>query len=353
MLIPSFYVIKLITIHPKGSHLITLAKSTLGIPGVVVIWLCNCFLLYVILAAYISAGGDLVYNYLKGYDFFSFWLSTIIFTVVMAGFVIPGTRVTSMSNAIFMMFKAGLFFVLVGIMIAHTSQPFINDNYFPALQRSVLVVVASFTNAMIIPTLYMYLNYNLKQLKGAIIAGSAISLFIYFLWIIAVHLVVPLHGPNGLLDLAKHNSVYVLARAIGDYTHFPKALVLANGFVSACLLTTFLGVSLCLSDVIADGTRLRKKGWGGVLVYLLTYIPPVVVVLFSPKIFVLGVNYAGLTAVVYVVIMPAMMIYSARFKKSLLENARSSVFFDKPVISFVLFVGAIFFIVGLANIITG
>ncbi|WP_328287250.1 aromatic amino acid transport family protein, partial [Legionella pneumophila] len=43
---------------PAGSNMISMAKSTLGLPGQVIAWITYLLLLYTLLAAYISGGSD-------------------------------------------------------------------------------------------------------------------------------------------------------------------------------------------------------------------------------------------------------------------------------------------------------
>ena len=357
MLVLAFYVIKLVAIHPRGAHLVTIAKSTLGPWGVFVLWAANCFLLYAVLAAYISAGGDLIFNYFHAHSsFFSKGWASILFTVVMSLFVITGVRVTGVANGVLMTLKAGLYFLLVVVILLHirvhpSLSHILNDEHPLALKTMLLVAVASFTYAMIIPSIYAYLDFNLKRLKTAVVTGTVISLIIYVLWIMTVRFVVPLHGANGLLAIAKQGSIYELGKAIGDYSHYSRAMLLSNSFISVCLLTTFLGVSLCLSDVIADGFKLRKRGWSAVVVYLFTYLPPIIAVLFFPKIFIAGVNYAGLTSIIYLIVLPALMLYFAKYKKALIPEEEPSFFHTKPVIFFILLVAVVLFVVGLMDII--
>ena len=358
MLVLAFYVIKLVAVHPRGAHLVTIARSTLGPWGVFLLWAANCFLLYAVLAAYISAGGDLIFNYFHvPMPYLSKGFASVIFTVVMSLFVITGVRVTGVANGILMTLKAVLYFLLVIVVLLHmTSHPsmscILSDEHPKALSAMLLVAVASFTYAMIIPSIYAYLDFNLKRLKAVVVTGTVVSLIIYVLWIMTVRFVVPLHGANGLLVIAKQGSIYELAKAIGDYSHYRRAMLLSNSFISVCLLTTFLGVSLCLSDVIADGFNLRKRGWSAVFVYLLTYLPSIIAVLFFPKIFIAGVNYAGLTSIVYLIVLPALMLYFARYKKGLIAAEESSFFHAKPVIFLILLIAAVLFAVGLMNIIS-
>ncbi len=340
MLVPAFYILELTLAHKGGDHLITMARNTLGMPGVVFLWLSNCLLLYSILAAYIAAGGSLVSSYALLLHFkLPLELTSIIFAIVMATFVILGIRVTGFANSIFMVLKAIFYFLLVIVMFRHAKIPTDGVSNFLALKSTVLTGVISFGYAMLIPSLYHYLDNSKKKIKLVIIIGTIIPLIIYSIWILALRLLVPYLGPNGLAAIAKSGNIYHLATAISYFAKTDLALVLSDGFTSICLLTTFLGASVCLSDVIADGLHMNKKGINAILVYGLTYLPPLIVIFFIPKLFMIGVNYAGIFALVYLLILPALMVYSARYKKSLIKPDAFRTIGGKAGIIVVLLIG--------------
>ena len=160
----------------------------------------------------------------------------------------------------------------------------------------------------------------------------------------------PLHGQNGLYAVAQRADVYLLAKNIGINTGNSHILDWARGFIAVCLITTFLSLSLVLSDVLSDGLHLSKRGKSGIIVYALTFLPPIIIVIFIPKLFLVGVNYAGLCAIVYVYLLPCFMIYSARYVKHMIPKNSFAVFGHKPIIYISTIIGFILFIFGISNI---
>ena len=349
ILVPSYYILELTIAHPKGAHLVTMAKNTLGIPGVIILWLSNCILLYSILCAYISAAGHVLFKFSSYYFYLPPWIYYVIFTAFFSIWVILGVRTTTVVNSIFMTLKGLLYFMLVIGMLLHM-RPIQAEHQLFALDAAINTGVASFTFAMIIPTLYGYLDYNVKRLKSVIFIGTLISLCIYCLWLFAVHAVVPLHGDTGLYAATKKADVYLLAKTIGENTANPHILEWARGFVAVCLITTFLSISLVLSDVIADGLRIPKRGAHAVWIYALTYLPPLLIVIFIPRLFLVGINYAGLCAIIYIFILPCLMIYSARYVKKMIPPHSFAVFGHKTLVILATIVGCVLFILGLKNI---
>ena len=83
----------------------------------------------------------------------------------------------------------------------------------------------------------------------------------------------------------------------------------ANLFTSICVLTSFLGASLCLTDFIADGLKLEKVGVNRIIIQLITYLPPLMIVLFYPNAFIRALEYAGLYSIILLIFIPAWMAY--------------------------------------------
>ena len=89
----------------------------------------------------------------------------------------------------------------------------------------------------------------------------------------------------------------------------------AKLFVSICVLTSFLGVSICQIDFIADGFQMKMRGWSAVVVYAAAYLPPLVLVLIWPGLFIKALSYAGICCVVILILMPLCMLYVTRYHK--------------------------------------
>ena len=79
------------------------------------------------------------------------------------------------------------------------------------------------------------------------------------------------------------------------------------------MLTAFLAVSLCLFDFFADGLNLKKHGAQGIVNACLVFIPPFVVVLLKPGIYIQALSYAGLLCVILLLLLPTIMAFSGRY----------------------------------------
>ena len=86
------------------------------------------------------------------------------------------------------------------------------------------------------------------------------------------------------------------------------------------MATSFLSVSLSLSDFLADGFRVTKRGFGSLFVYSGTFLPPILIVLFYPNAFIQGLTYAGLSCFVLMVLMPPLMVWRGRYNLGTLSQ---------------------------------
>lgn len=82
------------------------------------------------------------------------------------------------------------------------------------------------------------------------------------------------------------------------------------------MLTAFLGVSLCLISFLADGLNMVQQGRQGLGLFLLTFLPPLLVVIYYPGAYIHALNYAGIFCVILLLLLPALMSVYGRKKFS-------------------------------------
>src|SRR5690606_10645591 len=63
---------------------------------------------------------------------------------------------------------------------------------------------------------------------------------------------------------------------------------------------------------LADGLTLKKTGLQGKTTLLLTFVPPLAVVLINPGIYIQAFNYAGICCVLLLLLLPSAMAWQAR-----------------------------------------
>ena len=116
--------------------------------------------------------------------------------------------------------------------------------------------------------------------------------------------VVARDGQDGLLTLMhSDHATSGLTQALSLAVQSEWITGFFGFFTSICMITAFLGVSLGLFDFLADGLKLKKAGSQGKLTLALTFLPPLVVVLTNPGIYLKALSYAGVCCVILLLLL--------------------------------------------------
>ena len=299
-----------------NSNLVTMARTTLGPIGQVIAWVTFLLLLYSLISAYISGGSGLLqYMFHTAGVTISSSVSSILFTLVFGTVIYLGMHVTDYVNRSLMLAKLISYGLLVICLMPFVTLPHLETSHFSALKSSgaLVVTIASFGSATIVPSLRIYLGGDVRKLKRAILIGSLIPLVCYIIWDLVIMGVIPLRGAHGLEAIVHaDNSTSMLVSTLSAAAATPSVVLLAKLFTSICVLTSFLGVSLCLTDFLADAMRMEKVGFNRVIIQLVTFLPPLLIVLFYPNAFIRALEYAGLYSLVLLIFIPAWMALRGR-----------------------------------------
>lgn len=299
---------------PAGSNMVSMAKSTLGVPGQIIAWTTYLLLLYTLLAAYISGGSD-VFNGLLGRANFTMpgWSTSLLFTAVFSIVVYGGIRSVDYVNRGLMFGKLGVYVLLVIIISPHVDIESLGGGSIKAVSGSLMVLVTSFGFASIVPSLREYFNDDIAALRKAIIFGSLIPLCCYILWNAVIMGVVAREGNGGLVDLMTNDhATSGLTNALSLAVQSKWITGFFGFFTSICMITAFLGVSIGLFDFLADGLKLKKNGLQGKGTLALTFLPPLAIVLINPGIYLHALSYAGICCVILLLLLPSVMTWKAR-----------------------------------------
>ncbi len=304
---------------PQNSNLISMAKATIGPFGQIIAWLSYLLLLYSLLCAYIAGGSDLFHNLLaKAGLTLSPSVSAIIFTLLFGLVVYLGVRSVDYVNRGLMFVKLGAYVLLV-ILLA----PFIETTKLAAGEMkyilsatAITVTITSFGYAAIIPSLRIYFAGDIKRLKQAVFIGSLVPLVCYIFWDMVIMGVIPLDGSQGLISiLQSKTSTSDLVNTMSATVSSESVSFFTKLFTSICVVTSFLGVSLCLTDFLADGLQMENKGGRRIFIQALVFFPPLLIVLFYPNIFIQALQYAGIYCIVLLILLPAWMAWHGRYTR--------------------------------------
>ncbi len=319
MTIGAFLIMEVTLWLPEGSNLISMAKATLGKKGAFVTWIAYLLLLYSLLSAFIAGGADLVANLLMMiHVHLPSSLNAILFTLLFGAVVADGIRSVDWANRGLMSVKIGSFVLLVVLIMPHVHLNNLIVGQWKAIPAAILPVITSFGYAIVMPTLRTYFKSHVRALRLTIIIGSFIPLFCYLLWNFVVQGSIVTPGAQGLSAMAQSaHAVGDLTRALSTRLGSDVISSLTHLFTIICITTSFLAVSLCLNDFLADGLHIQQNFTGKAKTIALTFLPSLLIVLFSPGIFIKALSYAGIFCIILLMLLPALMCWSGRYRKKI------------------------------------
>ena len=293
----------------------TLAAQYFGKAGRIISTAVLIVFLYALIAAYVSGGGSLLMDLLPamGDKDTMNKIAVLVFTIFFGSFIVIGTHSVDKINRVLFFVMIATFILVLALMLPNIKF----DNLMAIPIDNALIISASpvFFTAFgfhgSIPSLNKYLDGNVKSLRIAILVGSGITLFAYFLWQLSTH---GLLSQNEFLQILREDATLNgLVKATLEITQSPIIANAVKIFSTLALVTSFLGVALGLLECIED---LLKQSFdihaGRISLGLMTFIPPVLFSLFYPEGFILALGYAGQMFAFYAVVLPVALMRALR-----------------------------------------
>lgn len=295
----------------KGDvNIVTMAEKTLGPIGKSVAWVLYLFLFYMLMIAYVSGCGALLRTAFP--ETFSENFAPFAFIALFGPFVFAGARLLSRFN-VFMMIGLFLsYFLFVWMGASHINVDLLKRADWPLALIGLPVAFTAFAYQGIVPTIASYYKYNAKPARMAILIGSGLPFFAYVIWQALIMGIVPAFGSKSLHEamIKGQNAVYPLEGLLHD----SRIYTLGQFFSFFALVTSFFGVALGLQDFLADGLKVKKTAKGRLLLCLLIFIPPLLVTLYNPNMFLKALNLAGgVGCALLLALLPIVMVYSGRY----------------------------------------
>lgn len=304
-------------------NLITMAGRTLGMWGKLICWIAYLLLLYSLNAAYIAGISPIVLeavSWATGWNAPQ-WIGPFPLLILLGVFVYLGTQTVDRVNRLFMFGLIFSYCLLTTFLPSHVQPQFLQHMDAKTIWVAVPVVITSFGFHIIIPTLTTYLDHDKKSLRMILFIGSLIPLIVYLIWELLILGTVPLQGEYSLISAWQNGQTSVVP--LSHILQSSWIASIAKAFSFFAILTSFLGVSLSLSDFLTDGFHMKRFSWGRELACLLTFGPPLFFVLAYARGFILALQFAGIFVVILLCILPAIMAwrlpkYRTFYKRALL-----------------------------------
>ncbi len=312
----SFLLLEVNLIMGHEANLMTLAKETLGTAGKIIAFITYIFLFYSVSVAYLAVSGSLINNLLSAIFQlpFSNWVGIILSLLIYVPALYSGTRALTNTNSL-LTIGVVVSYVLLIVFGTHYIDTRLLARYdWSYIWMGIPVIATSFTFQNVIPSLTTYLKRDLPSLKWVIILGGLIPLAVYIIWQWFVLGILQVEGPVGIraMLIASQPATTALKALLQG----SKVALYSQIFSFCAIATSYLGVILSLFDFLADGFKIEKTGRGKIFLCSFIFIPPVIMALLFPKIFLVALSYAGsFGCITLFVILPALMAWSSRYKQ--------------------------------------
>lgn len=320
----------------------TMTYKYLGKAGSIVTGISMLTLMFALVSAYIAGGSDILrLNLSKWLDIeLTPQATALIFTVLFGGIVTLGARVVDFATKWLFLIKLGFLLIIVLIMFGYIQ---IENLLQLPMERalvfsSIPVIFTSFGFHIVVPSLVKYLDGNLKDLKKAFVYGSLLPLIVYIIWQSSI---LGSINPQVFFDIIQENKgLEGMIKAVSTVSQSNWLQIPINVFTAAAILTSFLGVALALFDYIKDLAKKKSFSKRPFIIYLITFIPPLLFALYYPKGFVVALSYAAISVVITSLFIPILMYIKVKQ-----ERKEKISFFQKIAFTLIMAFGVAILII--------
>ncbi|GLR16983.1 aromatic amino acid transport family protein [Portibacter lacus] len=286
----------------RGDSFDKIVKTLLGDFWNPIFGIGFAFLMAIVLYAYFSAFGNMTSTILGlPTSGASNWLSgsiSLIFGLGLAIIVWWSTTLVGKISSILIIGMTITFFLFIG---GFSFQVEINklldtggSGYFKYSWASLSYLLTAFAFSTVVPSLYKHYGNKPKVIKKGMLIGSLLAFVVYLLFIFVIFgnisrdEFVPINQSGGNI------SDLVSALQSGSENQWVnQAIALFSNFA---IISSFLGIGLCLFDYVADKFELQDNRKGRFYSALITFLPSGVCSFFFPHGFITAIGYAGLVA---------------------------------------------------------
>lgn len=297
-------------------NLISMANYALGIVGKAITWTLFLFLFYCLFVAYIDGGGQLFANMLSSLSGYQVPREVGILSCVsfVAAIVYTGTRGVSYITRLFLAGLAFSYCSLLTLGMPHIKgEQLLHTNWNAALSTlPILLICFGYQN--LVPTLTYYVKKNVNTLRFAIFVGNLIPMLIYLLWNYVILGILP--DANSTEFAKATNQSQMVTQLLEKASESESVLFFAKSFSLFAVLTPFIANTLTFVHFLKDGLRFSKTLSKDFFIYLMVLIPPTLLTLIYPDLFLKALGIAGGFAdVILFGIMPALIVWIGRYVK--------------------------------------
>lgn len=296
-------------------NLISMAGFALGRAGKAITWALFLFLFYCIFVAYIDGGGQIFSNLLS--PLFHYPVPRPVGILTCVGFVgvitYAGTQAVSYVTKAFLLCLAASYFALVSLALPKVNVEHLLYMDNKAVLATIPILLICFGYQNLLPTLTYFVKRNVSTLRFAIFVGNLIPFLIYFLWNYVILGILPKTSPYVLKKIVSHTDM--VTGLLETATSSQGVLFFVKVFSFFGILTPFIANTIAFVDFIKDGLKTTKVANFKFLVYALVLIPPTLLTLTYPHLFLKALGIAGGFADVLLLgVLPALIVWIGRYR---------------------------------------
>lgn len=300
-------------IKKEEINLGTLMQMTFGIPGKVILSAVYILFFISLLTAYLCEGGDFFFSLLQvacPYTKISLnVLGILIFFILFSPFIFFGTKTVDLINRFLMIGLIVSFLIFCFNGLSQVKFHFLSYSSWSVIGKAFPILFLSFGFHNIIPSLFYYLDGDVKKTRLVLILGTLIPLVFYLIW---QSLTLGVLSLDVLAEtLANGHTVVFALRKVLKCPLFHWA---GEFFSFFALTSSFVGVSLGLFDFLIDLFRKSKLSNNYFIISVLTFGIPVLLAVFYPNIALKCLIYGGSIGALGIIgLFPVMIVWRGRY----------------------------------------
>jgi tyrosine-specific transport protein len=232
-----------------------------------------------------------------------------------------GARIVGRVNAVLCISMLVAYFYIVGVGMPAVKPHLLLHRDWSLSLFAIPLLLTSFSFQTMVPSLTPFLKRNPKALRYAVIGGTTIALLIYLIWEMLILGIIPVHGEGGIwlaLDKGEPATSF-----LGEAVQNSWIGVVAEYFAFFALVTSFLGLGLGLFDFLADGLKIKKEGFGKLLLGFLIIVPTLFFAVYFERAFLVALDASGgFGDSILNGIIPVLMVWRGRYHEKLANGMR-------------------------------
>jgi tyrosine-specific transport protein len=275
----------------ENADLPTFFQHELGNAGKWVTIVANLIILYGILVAYLCGISSIIMSLQSTIPK---TMVIILYFGLITGLTALGMKMMHrctpyMVSIMWITFGALVFMVVPDVSAAHLKD--MDWTYIPA-GLPVLLMAFHFHN--IIPSICRTLNHDRKKIRTAIIGGTTIGMIMNLTWLLVVLGALPLSNPETHIDLitafGKNDPATI---PLENLLQTPVFTYVALIFAVVAMSTAFMANGTALLSFMRDLASTNFGTKNKVVVWCMSFIPPLLVGILYPDIFLVAINLVG------------------------------------------------------------